>query len=192
MLFAAYLPADRRQALARDADLPDRTHGAALFTDISGFTPLTEALARTLGPRQGADALTRQLNRVYDALIDAVDSTGGSVIGFSGDAITCWFADLGVGGWGLGVGELSPTPNPQPPTPTALRAVRCFAVECAGAIQGMLMLVEAGKISRHPSEWGCRWCSSSTSKRPRGTCARRCSRPRTAARDCNCSARPSG
>src|SRR5690349_3227007 len=103
MLFAAYLPADRRQALACGADLPDRTHGAALFADISGFTPLTEALARTLGAREGADALTRQLNRVYDALIDAVDMAGGSVIGFSGDAITCWFDERGMGngGWGM-------------------------------------------------------------------------------------------
>ena len=122
MLFAAYLPADRRQALARGADLPDRTRGAALFADISGFTPLTEALARTLGAREGADALTRQLNRVYDALIDSVDMAGGSVIDFSGDAITCWFDDPGVGSWELGVGESSrtlffeelwpPTPNP--------------------------------------------------------------------------------
>src|SRR5207237_10269741 len=29
---------------------------------------------------------------VYDALIAEVDRYGGSVIGFSGDAITCWFA----------------------------------------------------------------------------------------------------
>ena len=39
---AAYLPQDRRQALAQGADLPEHTHGAALFADISGFTPLTD------------------------------------------------------------------------------------------------------------------------------------------------------
>src|SRR5262245_54490769 len=87
----AYLPMDRRQALARGVNLPDRTVGAALFADISGFTPLTETLARELGPQRGAEELTRQLNIVYDALIAAVDRYGGSVIGFSGDAITCWF-----------------------------------------------------------------------------------------------------
>ncbi|RME46814.1 MAG: adenylate/guanylate cyclase domain-containing protein, partial [Caldilineae bacterium] len=87
---AAYLPMDRRQALAHGATLPDRTRGAALFADISGFTPLTEALVRELGPRRGADELTRQLNHVYDALIAEVHRYRGSVITFSGDAITCW------------------------------------------------------------------------------------------------------
>jgi class 3 adenylate cyclase/tetratricopeptide (TPR) repeat protein len=95
---SVYIPMDRRQALARGGSLPDRTSGAALFADISGFTPLTEALVRTLGPRIGAEELTRQLNRVYDALITEVDRYGGSVIGFAGDAITCWFADQDLTG----------------------------------------------------------------------------------------------
>lgn len=81
---------DRRQALARGTTLPERTQGAALFADISGFTPLTEALALELGPKRGAEELTRHLNRVYDALIAELHRYGGSVIGFSGDAITCW------------------------------------------------------------------------------------------------------
>ncbi|UCC89196.1 MAG: tetratricopeptide repeat protein, partial [Anaerolineales bacterium] len=89
--FGAYIPLDRRKAIARGEDLPDRTSGAALFADISGFTPLTEALLQELGPRRGADELTRQLNAVYGALIDEVHSYGGSVLTFSGDAITCWF-----------------------------------------------------------------------------------------------------
>ena len=38
----AYLPMDRRFALAGGYTLADRTHGAALFVDISGFTALTE------------------------------------------------------------------------------------------------------------------------------------------------------
>ena len=46
---SVYLPQDRRQALASGNDLPERTSGAALFADISGFTPLTEALDRALG-----------------------------------------------------------------------------------------------------------------------------------------------
>jgi class 3 adenylate cyclase/tetratricopeptide (TPR) repeat protein len=89
--FNVYIPRDRRQALLRDELLPDRTHGAALFADISGFTPLTAALTRALGPRLGAEELTHQLNQVYDALIAEVECYGGSVIGFAGDAITCWF-----------------------------------------------------------------------------------------------------
>src|SRR5215207_4372567 len=88
-----YLPQDRRAALARGELLPEHTRGATLFADISGFTPLTEALDRALGPRQGAEALTRQLNQIYDALIAEVERYSGSVIGFAGDSITCWFED---------------------------------------------------------------------------------------------------
>lgn len=87
----AYIPMDRRQALAQGASLPERSVGAALFADISGFTPLTEALVRALGAQRGAEELPRQLNQVYDALIAEVDRFGGSVLGFAGDAITCWF-----------------------------------------------------------------------------------------------------
>jgi adenylate cyclase len=90
-VLAAYIPIDRRHALAKNAALPDRSEGAALFADISGFTPLTEALARTLGPRRGAEELTLHLNSVYQALIQEVERYGGSVIAFAGDAITCWF-----------------------------------------------------------------------------------------------------
>src|SRR6266436_8685690 len=91
--FAPYIPMDRRQALARNLALPDRSEGTALFADISGFTPLTEALTRTLGHRRGAEELTTHLNSVYRALIQEVDAYGGSVIAFAGDAITCWFND---------------------------------------------------------------------------------------------------
>ena len=95
--YSVYIPMDRRQALASAATLPNRTQGAALFADISGFTPLTEALVRELGPQRGAEELTRQLNLVYDALIQELHRYQGSVISFSGDAITCWFdEDAGV------------------------------------------------------------------------------------------------
>lgn len=89
--FASYIPIDRRLALARGETLPDYSTGSALFADISGFTPLTEQLAHLLGPRRGAEELSRHLNTVYDALISQVEYYGGSVISFAGDAITCWF-----------------------------------------------------------------------------------------------------
>ena len=110
-----YIPEDRRQAIARGETLPDRTSGAALFADISGFTPLTEALTRIYGPKRGAEELTRQLNSVYNALIAEVDRHNGSVIGFAGDAITCWFTEE------AGVVGLA-----------TLRAARCaFAMQAA-------------------------------------------------------------
>ena len=99
--YVPYIPLDRRRSLVQpqveaqagtQSDIQsDNVCGAALFADISGFTPLTEALTRRYGTRRGADELVRQINRVYDALIDKVHRYGGSVIGFSGDAITCWF-----------------------------------------------------------------------------------------------------
>ncbi len=90
-LLSTYIPIDRRQAMVAGVALPNRMTGAALFADISGFTPLTEAIDRDYGARRGGEELTRILNRVYGALIGQVHHYGGSVIGFSGDAITCWF-----------------------------------------------------------------------------------------------------
>jgi len=86
----AYISGDRRRALAAGRSMPDRVHGAALFADISGFTSLTEALARDLGAQRGAEELTANLNRVFHAIIAELDAFGGDVIYFSGDAITCW------------------------------------------------------------------------------------------------------
>jgi adenylate cyclase len=88
---SAYLPMDRRQAMVRGVALPERTYGAALFADISGFTRLTEVLVQVLGPQRGVEELAHYLNLVYDALIAELYQQRGSVIGFSGDAITCWF-----------------------------------------------------------------------------------------------------
>src|SRR5687768_7248374 len=89
----AYIPTDRRYALARRADLPEHATGAALFADSSGCTPLTEVLSRAVGPQRGADQLTGWLNKIYDALVTQIEGYRGSVIGFSGDAMTCWFDD---------------------------------------------------------------------------------------------------
>jgi predicted ATPase/class 3 adenylate cyclase len=92
-LASTYIPIDRRLAIARGMDLLRQSQGAVLFADISGFTPLTVALLKELGLRRAPEELTRQLNMVYDALIIEVHRYGGSVMTFSGDAITCWFQD---------------------------------------------------------------------------------------------------
>ena len=86
-----YIPMDRRHALARGEELPEQTSGAALFADISGFTPLTAVYAAELGKRRGAEEMTRLIKQVFTVLIAEVHHYGGSVIGFSGDAVTCWF-----------------------------------------------------------------------------------------------------
>lgn len=88
---AAYMAMDRYQALARREVLPDRSGGAVLFADISGYTPLTQALIAKLGPKPGAELLTRQINHIFELLITEVHRYRGSIIGFEGDAVTCWF-----------------------------------------------------------------------------------------------------
>src|ERR1041384_1853703 len=127
----AYIPTDRRYALARGSDLPDRTTGAALFADISGFTPLTEALVQALGPQRGAEELTGWLNKIYDALVTQIENYRGSVIGFSGDAMTCWFDDQ--------------APEYIKPSPRASSSMRATA--CALAIQQTMQQFSQVEIS---------------------------------------------
>ena len=102
----SYLPQDRLHALANDASLPDHSTGSAIFADISGFTPLTEKLTQTLGPRKGVEELSRVLNRVYDAMIGQVENFGGSIISFAGDSVIGWFEEVDL-------------------SPASLRAVTC-------------------------------------------------------------------
>ncbi|HMT20902.1 MAG TPA: adenylate/guanylate cyclase domain-containing protein, partial [Promineifilum sp.] len=87
----AFIPEDRRLALAGGVGLPDRANGSVLFADISGFTPLTAALVQELGVQRGAEEVLNQINPVYEAIIAELHRYGGSVMGFAGDSITCWF-----------------------------------------------------------------------------------------------------
>jgi predicted ATPase/class 3 adenylate cyclase len=88
---SAYLPVDRCHAIAQGEVLPDRSYGAALFADVSGFTALSDALASELGVQNGADEISRQLNRVFEALVVEINRYHGSIISYNGDALTCWF-----------------------------------------------------------------------------------------------------
>ncbi len=87
---AAYIPRDRVESLIwPDTPLPE--DGVALIADISGFTPLTEALTTGLSPDQGAEELTRALSGVFTPLIAEIDAFRGSVIKFGGDALIVWY-----------------------------------------------------------------------------------------------------
>ena len=92
-LLSVYVPIDRCQVLVNQYNIVERGRGAGLFVDLSGFTALTEMLVRDLGPQRGAEELLVFLDGIYDPLISQVHHYGGSVIGFSGDAIICWFAE---------------------------------------------------------------------------------------------------
>ncbi len=125
----AYLPMDRRQALARGLELPERCSGTALFADISGFTPLFAALAEQLGPQRAAEEMTRLLGQVYDRLVYQVEQQHGSVIDFVGDAITCWFDEKGEGRSRKREGQ------PEVPTEAAFSLSSRRAATCALAMQ---------------------------------------------------------
>ncbi|HZJ22527.1 MAG TPA: adenylate/guanylate cyclase domain-containing protein, partial [Anaerolineales bacterium] len=128
---AVYIPMDRRQALAHGRILPEYAHGAALFADVSGFTTLTESLANELGLQRGAEEIIRHLNRVYSTLVNEVHRSGGTVITFSGDAITCWFDDLDLLG------------NQRPDT-SAERAITCALAMQKGMLQFASIMTPAG------------------------------------------------
>jgi class 3 adenylate cyclase len=87
---AAYIPRDRVESILN----PSYTlaqDGVALIADISGFTPLTEALTQGLSEGEGAEELTRTLDAVFTPLIAEIHAFRGSVIKFGGDALIVWF-----------------------------------------------------------------------------------------------------
>jgi predicted ATPase/class 3 adenylate cyclase len=66
-----------------------RFRAASLFTDISGFTALSEMLMQH--GRDGAEVLTDTLNAVFTPLVEAVYANGGFIGTFAGDAFTAFF-----------------------------------------------------------------------------------------------------
>ena len=67
----------------------ERFPAAVLFADVSGFTPLTEALAQK--GAEGPEELTRLLNGYFSRMIALIEAEGGEVVKFSGDAVTVIF-----------------------------------------------------------------------------------------------------
>ena len=61
-----------------------------MSADISGFTALSERLAR-LG-REGAETLTNLLNECFGRMIEAVHDEGGDILKFGGDALLILFS----------------------------------------------------------------------------------------------------
>jgi class 3 adenylate cyclase/tetratricopeptide (TPR) repeat protein len=63
---------------------------AALFVDISGFTPLTESLMQH--DRQGAETLSSVINSIFDPVVHEVYARSGFVAEFAGDAYVALFS----------------------------------------------------------------------------------------------------
>ena len=89
-----------------------RLHAVVLFADVSGFTPISEALAR-LG-EAGTEELTVLVNDYFAVMIDLAAAYGGIVGSFGGDAMTVIF-----------------------PADDASAAAR--AVQCALAMQALML-----------------------------------------------------
>ena len=95
----AHVP-DHVIALLRDH--PDRTpitggeptDAVVLVADVSGFTPMSEALARS--GHHGIEELGGILNAWFDAMNERIRSHGGSLAEFAGDALIAVFGDGGA------------------------------------------------------------------------------------------------
>src|SRR6516164_8649023 len=90
VLPASYLPRlsaewelDAPGALWREID------ASCCFVDISGFTALSERLARR--GRVGAEELTEVLNHVFSRMLGSAYSKGGALLKFGGDALLLAF-----------------------------------------------------------------------------------------------------
>jgi len=95
----------------------DRTVGALLLADISGFTAITERLARA---PDGAERLRGLLDRAFQPLLELICDTGGDVFKFAGDALlACW-------------------PAAGPDQGRGLAAATAAAAGCAEAMQAAL------------------------------------------------------
>ncbi|MCB0209916.1 MAG: tetratricopeptide repeat protein [Anaerolineae bacterium] len=97
---AAYVPLSLTRAALNGTlkTLPNkpqtsRFQAAVLFADVSGFTPLTEALGQR--GTEGPEELTRLLNRYFSWMIAFAEAEGGEVVKFGGDSLIVVFATKG-------------------------------------------------------------------------------------------------
>jgi class 3 adenylate cyclase/tetratricopeptide (TPR) repeat protein len=70
--------------------------GTVAFVDISGFTKLSERLAKH--GKIGAEALTETIDRCFVALLGIASANGGELIKFGGDALLLLFTGEGQAG----------------------------------------------------------------------------------------------
>jgi class 3 adenylate cyclase len=115
-----------------------------VFADVSGFTTLSERLARRW--TEGAEQLVDVINACFSALLAEADSRGGSLMKFGGDAMLLLFYDEEPGQ------EHAPQPRPTRPIPATLLSVPTVAAGVARRYS------EGARISpRTPA--ACRDCS---------------------------------
>ena len=84
-------PADAARAAGQARrGLVETLDGTMVFADVSGFTRLSERLARK--GKEGAEYLVDAINACFSALLADAYARGGSLLKFGGDAMLLWFA----------------------------------------------------------------------------------------------------
>jgi class 3 adenylate cyclase/predicted ATPase len=73
--------------------LHQTVEGTLVFADVSGFTALSERLAKR--GKVGAELLTDLLDAVFEQLLDAALDLGGDLLAFGGDALCLLFTGAG-------------------------------------------------------------------------------------------------
>jgi class 3 adenylate cyclase/tetratricopeptide (TPR) repeat protein len=91
----AYLPATLVERWAVRPEQPPLwgvwLEGSLMFCDISGFTAMSESLARV--GKEGAELMAGVLNRFFDRMLSVADGWGGVQMKFGGDAMLLFFSD---------------------------------------------------------------------------------------------------
>ena len=92
-----YVPRILQQHLFDD---PSSRHwiaeGSAALVDISGFTKLSERLARK--GREGAEQIAEAIGTSFESILAVAYENGGSLLKFGGDSMLLWFEGEGHAG----------------------------------------------------------------------------------------------
>jgi class 3 adenylate cyclase/tetratricopeptide (TPR) repeat protein len=78
-----------RRLAEESAEVVLALQGTVVFVDISGFTKLSERLARA--GKEGAEQLADAINSCFSNLLADAYAKGGSLLKFGGDALLLWF-----------------------------------------------------------------------------------------------------
>jgi len=97
-VYAGFLPEliieNVSEGTLADAAGLEQFNCAVMFADISGFTPLAESFAAE--GALGAEKLTDTLNAYFSHLVGIIQSHGGDVVKFAGDAVLALWKDSGA------------------------------------------------------------------------------------------------
>lgn len=89
---APYVPRALLARVVRPLEVLGETVGSTMvFADVSGFTRLSERLARH--GKEGAEQLGDLINTCFSALLAEAYARGGSLVKFGGDAMVLMFYD---------------------------------------------------------------------------------------------------